>query len=894
MATPLKPPTKNQKPFKVREFHLQLDVRTIFISILVLLLLSSAISSITGEVGKNFPEKSVTEIIKDIKDEKASKVQIIEDQVILTYKGDSTKGARTTKEYGESFLKTLKDSGVDVTKVKIEVTNTSTMTMIAGALSNILPLLFGLGIFYFIFKQARGAQEGMFSFGANRAKRVHKSMQKVTFDDVAGLDEPKKDLLDIINYLKNPTKYKDLGVRPPRGVIMVGPPGSGKTLLARAVAGEAQVPFFSVSGSEFMEMLVGIGAARVRDLFAMAKKASPSIIFIDEIDAIGKARGQGFMPSHDERDQTLNQILVEMDGFSANDNVVVMASTNRADLLDPAFLRTGRFDKRIVLERPGVAARKQILELHAKNKKIHADLNWDEVAKLTGGFSASDLESAVNEAMLLTIKDGRKDCTLEDMKTAIDKIKKGSIVNFDAGASKGISADMPKVSFADVAGIDEARQELEEVVDYLRNPDKYARVGARIPKGVLLSGPAGCGKTLLAKAVAGEAGVPFFSSSGSEFVEMIVGVGAKRVRELFGAAQKSAPAIIFIDEIDAIARARSSSLSMGSNSEQEQTLNQILVEMDGFVPSMNVIVMAATNRPDLLDPALLRPGRFDRRVSVDYPDAEGRKKILLIHSKGKTFAPDVNWEAVAKRTIGFSGAELENTLNEAAILTARNSEDMITMHSIEESATKMKLGPEKKRLQSDYDRKLTAYHEAGHAIVSHFLPHTDPVHRISIVSRGMSLGHTLIPPATDKVHETKTHLIERIAVMMGGRAAEEIFFKEITTGAANDFNQATSIARAMVTEYGMSPLGPINLGATHDITDYRVGYREESISQDMMSKVDGEIRKILDQGLSDAMTLIKSKRKEMDAVSIALLEKENLEKEEFEKIVGEKVNPTSA
>ncbi len=881
-------PSIQQAP-KGREFRLEFDIRTMFIGFLILLLVGSAVSSLSNEAGKKFPEKSITEIIKDIKDNKVSKVQIIEDSVIVNYKGDDASGARTTKEYGESFLKTLKDAGVDITKVKIEVTNTSTMTMIAGALANILPILFGIGLLYFVIRQAKGAQEGLFSFGANRAKRIHKSMQKVTFADVAGLDEAKKDLSDIINYLKDPKKYLDLGIRPPRGVIMSGPPGSGKTLLARAVAGEAGVPFFSVSGSEFMEMLVGIGAARVRDLFAMAKKSAPSIIFIDEIDAIGKARGQGFMPSHDERDQTLNQILVEMDGFSPSDNVVVMASTNRADLLDPAFLRTGRFDKRIQLERPGIAVRKQILELHAKNKKIHVDTSWDEVAKLTSGFSASDLESAINEAMMLTIKDGRTDCTIGDMKTAIDKIKKGSIVNFDAGSSKGISADMPKTSFADVAGIDDAKGELEEVVDYLKNPDKYTRVGARIPKGVLLSGPAGCGKTLLAKAVAGEAGVPFFSSSGSEFVEMIVGVGAKRVRELFGAAQKSAPAIIFIDEIDAIARARSSSLSMGSNSEQEQTLNQILVEMDGFVPSMNVIVMAATNRPDLLDPALLRPGRFDRRVTVDYPDAEGRKQILVIHAKGKTFAPDVNWDAVAKRTIGFSGAELENMLNEAAILTARNGADMVTMHAIEESSTKIKLGPEKKRLQSDYDRKLTAYHEAGHAIVSHFMPHTDPVHRISIVSRGMSLGHTLIPPAKDKIHETKTHLQERISVMMGGRAAEEVFFNEVTTGAANDFNQATSVARAMVTEYGMSPLGPINLGATHDVTDYRVGYREESISQDMMAKVDAEIRVILDRGYADAVKLVKSKKKEMDAVSLALLEKENMDQEEFEKLVGPKV-----
>ena len=369
---------------------------------------------------------------------------------------------------------------------------------------------------------------------------------------------------------------------------------------------------------------------------------------------------------------------------------------------------------------------------------------------------------------------------------------------------------------------------------------------------------------------------------------MLVGVGAKRVRELFEAAQKSAPSIIFIDEIDAFARSRSTNVEFGGSA-GEQTLNQVLTEMDGFIPSMNVIVMAATNRPDLLDPALLRPGRFDRRVSVDYPDAEGRKKILLIHAKGKPFDEGISWEGIAKRTIGFSGAELENALNESAILAARQDKTSISAVDIEEAATKVKLGPEKKRLQSDYDRKLTAYHEAGHAIVSHFLPHTDDVHRISIVSRGMSLGHTLIPPNTDKVHETKTHLLERISVMMGGRAAEEVIFGEITTGASNDFDQATSIARAMVMEFGMSDLGPINLGATGDITDYRVRSQQQPLSQEVLSKVDVAIAKILNERHAIAVELIKTKRAEMDAVSIALLEKENLEKEEFEKLVGPKV-----
>jgi len=465
-----------------------------------------------------------------------------------------------------------------------------------------------------------------------------------------------------------------------------------------------------------------------------------------------------------------------------------------------------------------------------------------------------------------------------------------SVFSFGQSRAKKFNKSLTKVKFSDVAGVDEAKKELEEVVDFLKNPEKYKKVGARTPKGVLLVGPAGCGKTLLAKAVAGEANVPFFSIAGSEFMEMLVGIGAARVRDLFDNAKKSAPSIIFIDEIDAIGRARSMGV-MPSHDEREQTLNQILVEMDGFEPNEQVVVIAATNRGDLLDPALLRPGRFDRRIIVDYPDLEGRKAIIKIHSRGKPFDEKVDWDAVAKRTVGFSGADLENMLNEAAIYAARAAKDKISQEDIEEAATKVKLGPEKKRNQSNYDKKLTAYHEAGHAIVSHFLPHTDPVHRISIVSRGMALGYTLIPPAKDKLHETKTHLLERIAVMMGGRAAEEVVFNEITTGAANDFDQATQVAKAMVVEYGMSSLGPINFGPTMDITEWGKAYYEQNtISQTMLSKIDIEIKKILDEAYKKAVSILKKQRKYLDEVAQQLIEKESLDADDFEKIVGKKNN----
>ena len=461
-----------------------------------------------------------------------------------------------------------------------------------------------------------------------------------------------------------------------------------------------------------------------------------------------------------------------------------------------------------------------------------------------------------------------------------------SIFSFGQSRAKLFNKDHPQITFANVAGVNEAKAELEEIVDFLKHPGKYRALGARTPKGVILVGPAGTGKTLLARAVAGEANVPFFSIAGSEFMEMLVGVGAARVRDLFLTAKKSSPAIIFIDEIDAIGRMRSVGV-MGGHDEREQTLNQILVEMDGFQPNEQVVVIAATNRGDLLDPALLRPGRFDRRVVLDMPDIEGRKAILTIHMKGKPFDKNVDWNRTARRTVGFSGADLENMLNEAAIAAARHDQKAISMDDLEEAATKVKLGPEKKRLQSELDRKMTAYHEAGHAIVTYQLPHLDPVHRISIVSRGMALGFTLIPPAKDRVHEKRTRLINQIASMLGGRAAEDLIFNELTTGASNDIDKATSIARQMVIEFGMSAIGPVNFGPQMDIIPGgKMVYEQPAISPEMLSKIDSEVQKILDTGYKTALATLKKVRAKLDAVAEALIKKETLEGDEFERIMG--------
>lgn len=440
------------------------------------------------------------------------------------------------------------------------------------------------------------------------------------------------------------------------------------------------------------------------------------------------------------------------------------------------------------------------------------------------------------------------------------------------------------IKFKDVGGMQEAKKELEEIVDFLKDPKKYTKVGARTPKGVLLVGPAGTGKTLLARAVAGEANVQFLSIAGSEFMEMLVGVGASRARDLFATAKKLAPSIIFIDEIDAIGRVRGMG-SMGGHDEREQTLNQILVEMDGFTQNDNVIVMAATNRGDMLDPALVRPGRFDRRVTVSLPDLEERKYILSIHAKAKPFAVEVNWDKVAKRTIGFSGADLENMLNEAAIAVARASRTEITSEDIEEASLKVKLGPSKKRLHDEDERKMTAYHEAGHAVIAHLSPLADPVHRISIVSRGHALGFTLTPPEKDKLQTTKSELLDEMAVLLGGRAAEKLIFNELTAGASSDIDRATRIARAMVVEYGMSDLGPMNFSPQYDMSYNRSWGEPQKISEELQKKVDDAVQQLIAQAEKNAAEILLKHKKVLEAVSEKLLEVETLDGDEFEALM---------
>jgi len=461
-------------------------------------------------------------------------------------------------------------------------------------------------------------------------------------------------------------------------------------------------------------------------------------------------------------------------------------------------------------------------------------------------------------------------------------------LSFGKSRARMFTGEKPTVTFDDVAGVDEAKQELAEVVEFLKEPQKFISLGARIPKGVVLMGPPGTGKTLLAKAVSGEAGVPFFSISGSEFVEMFVGVGAARVRDLFDQAKRNSPCIIFVDEVDAVGRHRGAGLG-GSHDEREQTLNQILVEMDGFGTDTNIIVIAATNRPDILDPALLRPGRFDRRVVLDRPDIRGRKSILDVHVRGKPLAKDVDLEVLARGTPGFVGADIENLVNEAAILAARRNKKAIGMAECQEAIERVIAGPERKsRLISDEEKQILAYHEAGHAVVQNKLPNCDPVHKVSIVARGLSLGYTIALPERDRYLYTKDKFEDEIAGMLGGRAAEELIFADRWTGASDDLEKATKVARRMVTAYGMSEkLGPLTFGDREELVFLgREIAEQRNYSDEVAEEIDHEVRRIIDQAYERAKAILITYRQKLDGVAHRLIEIETIERSEFEALVA--------
>jgi cell division protease FtsH len=538
-----------------------------------------------------------------------------------------------------------------------------------------------------------------------------------------------------------------------------------------------------------------------------------------------------------------------------------------------SFIITSQGDKKATVHYPADQSVPQITDI-LESKGISFD------SKGTGGFSwVSAFFSLLPFIILIAF-----------WIFLMNQVQGGGskVMSFGKSRAKRMAPDSPKIGFKDVAGVDEAVEELQEIKEFLENPKKFQALGARIPKGVLLYGPPGTGKTLLARAVAGEAGVPFFSISGSDFVEMFVGVGASRVRDLFEQAKQAAPCIVFMDEIDAVGRHRGAGLG-GGHDEREQTLNQLLVEMDGFELKDNIILIAATNRPDILDPALLRPGRFDRQIVVDRPDRVGRRKILEVHAKGKPIAPEIDLDTLAAGTPGFTGADLANLVNEAALLAARRGKKTIEQEELEEGIMRVIAGPEKKtRLLSEEERKITAYHELGHAIVGHYLEHTDDVHKISVISRGQALGYTISLPREDRYLTTKTALMEQLAMTLGGRAAEELVFHEVTTGAANDLEKVTSIAKQMIMRFGMSEkLGPRVLGRNHDMPFLgREMGNEPDYSEEIAREIDDEIRRVIEEAHDLAVRVLKEHMEDLHRVSGILIERETIDKDQFERLLA--------
>jgi len=567
---------------------------------------------------------------------------------------------------------------------------------------------------------------------------------------------------------------------------------------------------------------------------------------------------------------TLYQVLTTIKTDPASiDHAVFVPSKQELDVYETQ----GAGGKKIVVHYAGDQSQAEIQNLLLNNK-----VNFD-----SQGVGGSPWWSILTSVLPFVLLIGFWIFLMNKMQGGGSKV-----MSFGKSRAKRVTPDSPKIGFKDVAGVDEAVEELGEIKEFLENPKKFQALGARIPKGVLLYGPPGTGKTLLARAVAGEAGVPFFSISGSDFVEMFVGVGASRVRDLFEQAKQASPCIVFVDEIDAVGRHRGAGIG-GGNDEREQTLNQLLVEMDGFEMKDNIILIAATNRPDILDPALLRPGRFDRQIVVDRPDRIGRRKILEVHTKGKPLAPEIDLDTLASGTPGFTGADLANLVNEAALLAARRGKKIIEQEELEEGIMRVIAGPEKKaRLLSEHERKITAYHEMGHALVGHFLEHTDPVHKITIVSRGQALGLTISLPTEDRYLTTKTALMHQMAMTLGGRAAEEIVFHEVTTGAANDLERVTATSKQMIMKLGMSEkLGPRVLGHSNDMPFLGRDYGAQAdYSEEIAREIDDEIRRVIEEARELALTTLREHMDELHKISVVLIERETIDSDQFQRLLA--------
>ncbi len=745
-------------------------------------------------------------------------------------------------------------------------------------------LILVIVLVYFILSYGRGT--GLFGVRSG-ARQLSAEEGSLTFADVAGQDLAVAELREVSEFLADPGRFGAVGAQVPKGVLIYGPPGCGKTLMARALAGEAGASFYSISGADFVELYVGVGAARVRDLFKEARASAPAIIFIDELDAVGRRRSSGgdgalATGSRDEQDQALNGLLAEMDGFSSSSGIIVVGATNRPDILDPALLRPGRFDRSIGLQTPDEPGRLAILKIHARGKPLAPGVDLGVIAHRALAMTGADLANIVNEAGLLAARARQGQIAHDHLEQAVTRIleapERQRRLSMRGRTLGQRSLADEQVTFADVAGVDDAMIELVEVREYLSDPQRFTSLGARIPRGFLLSGPPGCGKTLLARAVAGEANAAFFSVAGTEFAEVFVGEGAGRVRDLFAQARAVAPAIIFIDEIDAVGSRRGPSLDGGSR-EIDPTLNQILIELDGFGQRPGIVVIAATNRPDMLDAALVRPGRFDRQITIDLPDHAGRRAILAVHTKDKRL-DDLDLDRVASLTRGLSGADLANVVNEAALLAGRRGLPAVDMGLVEEGIDRVLGGIGSGSIMSESERRAVAYHEAGHALVARSLSAETVVHKLSVVPRGRRLGVAWLPESSDRLLYPRSALVKRMATLLAGRVAEEMVLGESSGAAAQDLTRVGDIACRMVCEYGMSArIRALPLGHDGDL-------RRQALSEETARVIDSEVSGLIEEAEELARAALTASRAALERVAQSLVEHETLTMADVERLAG--------
>ncbi|MGI9081858.1 MAG: AAA family ATPase [Thermoleophilaceae bacterium] len=809
--------------------------------------------------------------------------------VVGTYRRPDGSGGR----YNAPFLK---EGGLQNDLTDLLVRNRVATTIdqqflkqLVVPITLLLPVLILVVAFLYVILAYRGGT-GLFAIRSG-ARQLQQEKTDVTFADVAGQDAALAELRDVVEFLSAPERFAGLGALTPKGVLLYGPPGCGKTLLARALAGESGSAFYYISGSDFVELYVGVGAARVRDLFREARENVPSIIFIDELDSVGRHRGPAAgATTAGEQEQALNQILTEMDGFDARDGVILIGATNRPDVLDTALLRPGRFDRTVGLERPDEKGRLAILELHARSRRLAAEVDLEGIASRAIGLTGADLANVVNEAALLAGRNHRESISNAELEEGLKRIleapeRQRRLSMRDRSVGRRSTGD--KVTFADVAGVEDALDELREIRDYLAMPERFAQMGARAPRGILLAGPPGCGKTLLARAVAGEANAAFFSAAATEFVEVFVGQGAARVRDLFAEAKAAAPAILFLDEIDAVGSRRTNTPG-GGGRETDQTLNQILVELDGFEPSTGLLVIAATNRPDILDGALTRSGRFDRQVTIDLPDRAGRREILDIHARGKPLSREVDLDAVAAATQLFSGADLAAVMNEAVLLAARTDRDEVSAKDMDNAIERTMLGvASRRKVMTAEERRMVAYHEAGHALVGKVLPGVTVPHKVSIIPHGKMLGFVWGTDEEERSIHSRSTLINQMAMGLGGRVAEELVFGEPGSGAGVDLQKVSASARKMVCELGMTDaLGDVSYtdNGGSDPAEWPLGTR---YSEEETRLIGAEVRRLVNEARERASEVLHGSRPTLDRIAAALLERETLSAKELEEIMEE-------